>query len=75
EQFDLAMKQYKEALKLSPEYVTAINNLGHSYERKQLASKALEMYDQALALEPNNSTAKRRAEALRKRLAPTPATK
>ncbi|MBE9033249.1 tetratricopeptide repeat protein [filamentous cyanobacterium LEGE 11480] len=74
EQFDLAMKQYKEALKLSPEYVTAINNLGHSYERKQLANKALEMYDQALALEPKNGTAKRRAEALRKRIAtPSPA--
>jgi tetratricopeptide (TPR) repeat protein len=71
EQYDLAMKQYKEALKLSPEYVTAMNNLGHSYERKQLASKALEMYEQALALEPKNSTAKRRADSLRKRLAPS----
>lgn len=71
EQYDLAMKQYKEALKLSPEYVTAINNLGHSYERKQLTGKALEMYDQALSLDPKNSTAKRRAESLRKRLAPS----
>jgi tetratricopeptide (TPR) repeat protein len=71
DQYDLSMKQYKEALKLSPDYVTAMNNLGHSYERKQLASKALEMYEQALALEPKNSTALRRAEALRKRLAPS----
>jgi tetratricopeptide (TPR) repeat protein len=73
EQYDLAMKQYKEALKLSPEYVTAINNLGHSYERKQLANKALEMYEQALSLEPKNGTAIRRAESLRKRMAPTSA--
>ncbi|MFM2428824.1 MAG: hypothetical protein RLZZ511_37 [Cyanobacteriota bacterium] len=73
EQYDLAMKQYKEALKLSPEYVTAINNLGHSYERKQLANKALEMYEQALSLEPKNGTALRRAESLRKRMAPTSA--
>jgi tetratricopeptide (TPR) repeat protein len=71
EQYDLSMKQYKEALKLSPNYVTAMNNLGHSYERKQLASQALAMYEQALALEPQNSTALRRAESLRKRLAPS----
>jgi tetratricopeptide (TPR) repeat protein len=71
EQYDLAMKQYKEALKLSPEYVTAMNNLAHSYERKQMTSKALEMYEQALALEPKNGTAKRRSESLKKRLAPT----
>jgi tetratricopeptide (TPR) repeat protein len=71
EQYDLSMKQYKEALKLSPDYVTAMNNLGHSYERKQLASQALAMYEQALALEPKNSTALRRAESLRKRLTPS----
>jgi tetratricopeptide (TPR) repeat protein len=71
EQYDLAMKQYKEALKFSPDYVIAMNNLGHSYERKQLASQALAIYEQALALEPQNSTALRRAEALRKRLAPS----
>jgi tetratricopeptide (TPR) repeat protein len=68
EQYDLAIKQYKESLKLLPEYVTALNNLGHSYERKQLASQALECYEQSLAIEPSNQTAKRRAESLRKRL-------
>ncbi|MCU0552425.1 MAG: tetratricopeptide repeat protein [Leptolyngbya sp. Prado105] len=68
EQYDLAIKQYKESLKLLPEYVTALNNLGHSYERKQLAAQALECYAQALAIEPANQTAKRRADSLRKRL-------
>ncbi len=68
EQYDLALRTYKEALKLVPDYVTALNNLGHSYERKQLSSQALEAYEQALKTEPNNSTAKRRAESLRKRL-------
>jgi tetratricopeptide (TPR) repeat protein len=70
EQYDLAIRNYKEALKLAPEYVTALNNLGHAYERKQLAAPALEAYEQALNYEPNNQTAKRRAESLRKRLAP-----
>jgi len=68
EQFDLAIRQYKEALKLNPSYVTALNNLGHAYEKKQLTSQALEAYDQALQLDPNNGTAKRRADSLRKRL-------
>jgi tetratricopeptide (TPR) repeat protein len=70
-QYDLAMKQYKQAIQLAPQYVTAWNNLGHAYERKQLTQKALEAYEQAMACEPNNDTAKRRAAALKKRLAPS----
>lgn len=68
EQFDLAIRNYKEAIKLTPDYVTALNNLGHAYERKQLATPALEAYEQALQFEPNNQTAKRRADSLRKRV-------
>ena len=71
EQYDIALRTYKEALKLVPDYVTALNNLGHAYERKQLSSQALEAYDQALTIEPTNATAKRRAESLRKRLVPS----
>jgi tetratricopeptide (TPR) repeat protein len=66
EQYDLAIRQYKEALKFKPDYVTALNNLGHSYERKKLNPQALEMYEEALKLAPNNTTAKRRAESLRR---------
>ena len=69
EQFDVAIRNYKEALKIAPDYVTAYNNLGHSYERKQLMNQALESYKTALEYEPSNSIAKRRAEYLRKRLA------
>jgi tetratricopeptide (TPR) repeat protein len=68
EQYDLAIKQYKEALKIEPGYVTALNNLGHSYERKQLMPQALETYEEALKLEPDNATSKRRAESLRRRM-------
>jgi tetratricopeptide (TPR) repeat protein len=71
EQYDLAIRQYKEALKLQPDYVNALNNLGHAYERKQLTPSALEAYEQALAIDPKNDTAKRRAESLRKRLVPS----
>ncbi|PIG90878.1 tetratricopeptide repeat protein [Gloeocapsopsis sp. IPPAS B-1203] len=68
EQYDLAIRNYKEALKYQPQYITALNNLGHAYERKSLTAQALQTYEQALELEPNNSTAKRRSEKLRRRL-------
>lgn len=71
EQYDIAIRNYKEALKLWPEYVTALNNLGHAYERKKLTAQALQAYEEALKYEPNNQTAKRRAESLRKRLVTT----
>lgn len=71
EQYDVAIRNYKEALKVDPSYVTALNNLGHAYERKQLTNQALEAYEQVLAIEPENSTAKRRADSLRKRLVPS----
>jgi tetratricopeptide (TPR) repeat protein len=70
DQYDLAIRQYKEALDIAPGYVTALNNLGHSYERKQLTTQALETYEESLKYDPDNKTAKRRAESLRKRLVP-----
>ncbi|MBD2301701.1 tetratricopeptide repeat protein [Nostoc sp. FACHB-190] len=66
EQYDLAIRQYKEALKIKPDYVVALNNIGHAYERKKLNTQALQSYEEALKLAPNNSTAKRRAESLRR---------
>lgn len=69
EQYDLAIKNYKEALKLYPEYVTAINNLGNVYEKKQMTTKALETYEESLKYDKKNKVAQRRVESLRKRLA------
>ncbi len=71
EQYDIAIRQYKEALKSNPNYVTALNNLGHAYEQKNLTAPALQAYEQALLSEPTNKTAQRRAESLRKRLVPS----
>jgi tetratricopeptide (TPR) repeat protein len=67
EQYDIAIREYKEAIKQNPGYVTALNNLGHVYERKKLAAQALQTYEEALKYEPNNAIAKRRVESLRKR--------
>lgn len=71
EQFDLAIRNYKDALERQPGYVTALNNLGFAYEKKQLIAQAVEAYEGALKVEPSNKVAKRRAEALRKRLVPS----
>lgn len=71
EQYDLAIRQYKEALELKPNYVTALNNLGFAYEKKQLVAQALAAYEDALKQEPKNTTAKRRADSMRKRFLPS----
>ena len=68
EQLDLAIRNYKEAIKLYPEYAIALNNLANAYEKKQMINKAVETYEETLKYEPNNKIAKARSEALRKRL-------
>ncbi|NJR64483.1 MAG: tetratricopeptide repeat protein [Leptolyngbyaceae cyanobacterium CRU_2_3] len=67
-QFDLAIKQYKEALEQFPEYSTALNNLGFAYEKKQLTTQALEAYEHSLRINPQSKIAQRRVASLRKRL-------
>lgn len=71
EQFDLAIKHYKEAVELLPNYSVALNNLGFAYEKKQLTAQALQAYEEATAIDPKNTVARRRAESLRKRLVPS----
>ncbi|MBE9043634.1 tetratricopeptide repeat protein [Pleurocapsales cyanobacterium LEGE 10410] len=71
EQYDISIREYKEALKLYPEYVIALNNLGNVYEKKQMIVKAVETYRQALEYEPDNKTAKFRVQSLEKRLVPS----
>ncbi|NMG21846.1 tetratricopeptide repeat protein [Brasilonema bromeliae] len=66
EQYDIAIRQYKEALKIKPDYVVGLNNLGHAYERKKLNAQALQAYEEALKLQPTNTTAKRRSDSLRR---------
>jgi tetratricopeptide (TPR) repeat protein len=71
EQYELAIRNYKEALKFYPEYAIALNNLANVYERKQMTVKALETYEETLKIDPDNTVAKRRAESLRKRFVST----
>ncbi|MEN9222494.1 MAG: tetratricopeptide repeat protein [Thermostichus sp. BF3_bins_97] len=71
EQYDLAIRYYKDAVAADPEYVTAWNNLAHAYEKKNLYGPSLEAYETALKWDPKNAVAKRRSDSLRKRLQPS----
>jgi len=71
EQYDISIRQYKDALKLYPEYVIAYNNLGNVYEKKQMVVKAVETYREALKYDPENQTAQQRVNSLEKRLVPS----
>ncbi|WP_081942797.1 tetratricopeptide repeat protein [Myxosarcina sp. GI1] len=68
EQYDIAIRQYKEALKIYPEYVVALNNLANVYEKKQMVVKAVETYKEVLNIDPENKTAQQRTKSLEKRL-------
>ena len=69
EQIDLAIHNYKDAIKLYPQYIIALNNLANAYEKKQMTEKALETYRKTLENDLNNKVAKRRVKILNKRLA------
>lgn len=71
EQYDIAIRNYKEAIKLYPEYTIALNNLGNVYEKKQLTAQALEVYQQTLVFDAKNTIAQKRVESLSKRFSPT----
>jgi tetratricopeptide (TPR) repeat protein len=49
--------------------VTAHNNLGDAYEQAKQIEKALKAYESALKYDPNNSLARDKAEALKRRVA------
>ncbi len=70
EQYDLAAKHYKEALKLQPDYVVAMNNLGFALEKQSQPEQALAIYEQVLSLDAGNKTARKRSEIMRRRLQP-----
>lgn len=72
EQYDLAIRQYKEAIKLYPNYVIALNNLANSYRQKKLIAQAIETYEETLKYDPENKIANRQLEKLRKQFVKEP---
>jgi tetratricopeptide (TPR) repeat protein len=56
------MIRLSEAIKLKPDLPQAHVNLGNAYERKREYDKAIEAYNQALAIDPNHKKAKENLE-------------
>lgn len=54
-QLDLARKSYERALKLKPDYVEAMNNLGTIYYTRKSYRRAISWYNRALKLAPQES--------------------
>jgi tetratricopeptide (TPR) repeat protein len=55
--YDRAIEDYGEAIRLNPNNAGAFNNRGFAYANKQDYDRAIEDYGQAIQLNPNNSGA------------------
>jgi tetratricopeptide (TPR) repeat protein len=51
-EFEKALKDFKSAAQLNPQLFHAYNGMGYAYRKTGDFAKALEMYDQAIALAP-----------------------
>ena len=60
-----AQARLQQALDLNPHDVNSLINLGQVYETLQRPDRALELYDRALALSPNQLEVSRRIQILR----------
>ncbi len=56
-QFDRAIADFDQAIRLDPEYPDAFNNRGVAYAGKGQFDRAIEDYDRAIALDPNYAIA------------------
>jgi tetratricopeptide (TPR) repeat protein len=55
QQLDQARKSYEAAIKVKPDYVEAINNVGTVYYAKKSFRRAITWYSRALKLAPNDA--------------------
>jgi tetratricopeptide (TPR) repeat protein len=54
EEYDRAIADYTQALKLDPKYALAYSNRGFAYEQKGQKTLAIQDYEKALAIAPSN---------------------
>ena len=52
-QFDAAIKSYKQALKIKPDYFDAYNNMGNALKKKGDSDAAIDCYKKALKIKPD----------------------
>ena len=56
-QFDEAISDYTESLRLQPNNVKTLNNRGYSYAKKGLYMEAIQDYNTVLSIDPDNAHA------------------
>jgi len=56
-QFDAAIKSYKQALKIKPDYVDALNNMGVAQNSQGDAEAAIQSYKSAIKIKPDYADA------------------
>ena len=56
-QYDLAIKDYDQAIRLNPSDSAAFDDRGIAYKKKKQYDRAIEDYDQAIRLNPNDAHA------------------
>jgi tetratricopeptide (TPR) repeat protein len=66
-EYDCAIVDYTEALRLNPNYAEAYNNRGVAYAGKGYLDKAIADLTQALQIDPNRADVRQRLEWLRGR--------
>jgi tetratricopeptide (TPR) repeat protein len=70
--YPVAIRHYRAALRAKPEYPVALNNLAFALEKQLKPDEARAIYEQALKLEPDNKTARKRLKTLDRRSGLTP---
>src|SRR4249919_484241 len=56
-EYDRAIQDYDQSIKINPSYPKAFNNRGVAYQKKGEYERATKDFDEALRLEPNYSIA------------------
>ena len=65
--YPVAIRHYRSALRAKPDYPVALNNLAFALEKQLKPEEARASYEQALELEPDNKTARKRLRTLDRR--------
>ena len=64
--YDKAISEYTEAIRLNPKYVEAYNNRGYAYMGKKEYDKAIEDFEAALRIKPDYEDAQKNLEDAKK---------
>jgi tetratricopeptide (TPR) repeat protein len=58
------IREYKEAIRLAPEYANAYFSLGLAYKRKRLKNEAIREFERVLEIKPDHEKARKALQGL-----------